>query len=67
MVSTFIQHELKLFWRSKNTGKNLAIRIIMGIMILYLMACFLLLGFILDKIIFCSICCRVSNCRNCLL
>ena len=51
MVSTFIQHELKLFWRSKNTGKNLAIRIIMVIMILYLMACFLLLGFILDKIL----------------
>jgi hypothetical protein len=49
MISTFLQHELKAFWRSRNTGKSLAIKIVMGLLILYLLLCALFVGFFLDK------------------
>ncbi len=49
MISTFIQHELKAFWRSKNTGKSIAIRVVMGIFIVYLFGNVLLIGSFLDK------------------
>ena len=48
MTSTFIQHELKAFWRSKNTGKSIAIRIVMGIFILYFLVNVLVVGFFMD-------------------
>ncbi len=51
MISTFISHELKAFWRSKNTGKSIAIRVVMGLLILYLLINVLLLGFFLDKLL----------------
>lgn len=51
MVTIFIQHELKAFWRSKNTGKNIAIRVVMGVFILYLLINVLVLGFFLDKLL----------------
>jgi hypothetical protein len=51
MVSIFIQHELKAFWRSKNTGKSIAIRIVMGLLILYLLVNILVLGFFLDHLL----------------
>jgi hypothetical protein len=51
MTTTFIRHELKAFWRSKNTGKSIAIRIVMSILILYLLLNVLVLGFFLDKVI----------------
>ena len=51
MTTTFIRHELKAFWRSKNTGKSIAIRIVMGILILYLLINVLVLGFFLDKLL----------------
>ncbi len=51
MTTTFIRHELKAFWRSKNTGKSIAIRIMMGILILYLLLNVLFLGFFLNKLI----------------
>jgi hypothetical protein len=51
MTSTFIQHELKAFWRSKNTGKSIAILIVMGILVLYLLINILFFGFFLDKIL----------------
>jgi hypothetical protein len=51
MTRTFIQHELKAFWRSKNTGKSIAIRVVMGFFIVYLLACVLLVAFFLDKIL----------------
>ncbi|MES2807438.1 MAG: DUF5687 family protein [Bacteroidota bacterium] len=51
MLSTFLKHEFKAFWRSKNVGKNLAVQIFMGLMILYLLACVAFAGFFLDKII----------------
>jgi hypothetical protein len=51
MVLTFIQHELKSFWRSKNTGKSIAVRIVMGILILYLLVNVLVVGFFMDKML----------------
>ena len=51
MTSTFIQHELKAFWRSKNTGKSIAIRIVMSLLILYLLINVLVLGFFLDQVL----------------
>ncbi|GAA3957030.1 DUF5687 family protein [Mucilaginibacter dorajii] len=49
MVLSFISHELKAFWRSKNTGKSIAIRVVMGILILYLFLNALVVGFLLGK------------------
>ncbi|MGN8068259.1 DUF5687 family protein [Mucilaginibacter sp. SG564] len=51
MISTFIRHELKAFWRSKNTGKSIAVRIVMIFLILYLFGCILLAGIGMDKIL----------------
>ena len=51
MVSTFFNHELKAFWRSKNTGKSIAIRVVMGILILYLFLNVLVVGIFLDKML----------------
>jgi hypothetical protein len=52
MITTFPQHELKSFWRSRNTGKNLAVKIVMGILILYLLLCALSLGFFMDRLLY---------------
>jgi hypothetical protein len=49
MISTFISHELKAFWRSKNTGKTIAIRVVMALLILYLLCCVLVIGILLDR------------------
>ena len=51
MISTFTRHELKAFWRSKNTGKSVAIRVVMGILILYLFLNVLVVGIFLDKML----------------
>jgi hypothetical protein len=51
MTPTFIQHELKAFWRSKNTSKSIGVRIVMGILILYLLLNVLVVAFFLDKIL----------------
>jgi hypothetical protein len=52
MISTFFNHELKSFWRSKNTGKSIAIKIVMGILIFILFLYVLALGLFLDKILY---------------
>jgi len=49
MTSTFIRHELKAFWRARNTGKSIAVHIVMGLLILYLLVCALSIGFFMDK------------------
>jgi hypothetical protein len=51
MTLTFIRHELKAFWRSKNTGKSIAIRVVMGLVVLYLFINLFFLGYFLDKIL----------------
>ncbi|HWZ02690.1 MAG TPA: DUF5687 family protein, partial [Mucilaginibacter sp.] len=48
MISTFLRHELKAFWRSKNTGKSIAVRVIMALLILYLFINVLVAGFFLN-------------------
>jgi hypothetical protein len=48
MISTFIRHELKAFWRSKNTGKSIGIRVVMALLILYLFASMFVLGLFLN-------------------
>jgi len=51
MILTFIRHELKAFWRSKNTGKSIAVRIVMGLLILYLFANLFVLGLFLNSLL----------------
>ena len=51
MISTFFSHELKSFWRSKNTGKSIAIKITMGILIFIMFLYVLALGIFLDMIL----------------
>ena len=51
MISTFFNHELKAFWRSKNTGKSIAVKVIMGILILFLLMYVVVLGVFLDLIL----------------
>jgi len=48
MTSTFIRHELKAFWRARNTGKSIAVHIVIGLLILYLLAIAFYLGFNID-------------------
>jgi hypothetical protein len=51
MVSTFFSHELKAFWRSKNTSKSVAVKVVMGILILIMFLYVLGLGLFLDLIL----------------
>jgi hypothetical protein len=51
MIKTFLQHELKAFWRARNTGKNIAVKIIMGVFILLLLAYVLAAGILLPRIL----------------
>jgi hypothetical protein len=51
MISTFFDHELKAFWRSKNTGKSIAIKVVMGILILILFLYVLVLGLFMDTLV----------------
>lgn len=51
MTLTFIRHELKAFWRSKNAGKSVAIRIVLGVLILCLLLNIMVIGFYLDQVL----------------
>ena len=51
MTATFVRHELKAFWRSKNTGKSIAVRVVMGLLILYLLLIVCAIGFTMDKML----------------
>jgi hypothetical protein len=51
MTSTFIRHELKAFWRSKSAGKSIAVRIVMGLILLYMFINMFILGLFLNKIL----------------
>ena len=51
MTTTFFRHELKAFWRSKNTGKSVAIRVVMSLLIVYLLINVLVLGFFMNEIL----------------
>lgn len=51
MTLTFLIHQSKAFWRSKNTGKSIAMRIVMGILILYLLLNVIVVAFVMDRIL----------------
>lgn len=51
MLNTFLSHQWKGFFRSRGKGTNIAVQIIMGLLILYLLICALAVGFFMDKII----------------
>ena len=51
MTLTLIQHQWKAFWRSKNSGKGITVRIVMAVIILYLFANLVLISFFLDKLL----------------
>ncbi len=48
MVKTFLSHQWKAFWRSKNKGGTIAANILMSFMVLYLLAIAFVLGFMLE-------------------
>ena len=51
MTLTFLIHQVKAFWRSKSLGKSIAMRVVMGLLILYLLVNILVAAFFLDKIL----------------
>ena len=51
MTLTFLSHQWIAFWRSQNKGKSIAIRIGMGVLILYLLINVLVVAFFMDKIL----------------
>lgn len=51
MLNTFLSHQWKGFFRARGKGTSIAVQIIMGLLILYLLVCALGLGFFMDKII----------------
>lgn len=48
MLSIFLSHQWKAFWRSKSKGGTIAANILMGFMILYLLLVAFFLGFMLE-------------------
>ena len=48
MTTTFIRHELKAFLRATNTGKSIAVNIILGLFLLYFLVCAFAVGFFMD-------------------
>lgn len=51
MIRIFFQHEIKSFLRTVGAGKSIAIKVVMGILILYLLLNVLALAFFMDKIL----------------
>jgi len=44
MILTLLSHQWKAFWRNRSAGKNLAVQIFIGFIVLYLLGCALLVG-----------------------
>ena len=51
MLLTFLNHQWTGFWRSRNKGSHIAVQVIMGLLVLYLLACSVFVGIAMDKII----------------
>jgi hypothetical protein len=51
MLSTFLSHQWTGFWRSRGKGSNIAVQIVMGLLILYLVLCAFAVGIFMDKMI----------------
>jgi hypothetical protein len=51
MLLTFLHHQWVSFWRSRGKGGSIAVQIVMGLLILYLLICAVLVGIFMGKII----------------
>jgi hypothetical protein len=51
MLKTFLTHQWTGFWRSSGKGSNIAVQIVMGLLVLYLIVCALGAGFFMHKLI----------------
>lgn len=51
MILTLLSHQWKSFWRRRGAGRNLALQLLFGFMILYLLGCALVLGFALKHLL----------------
>lgn len=51
MIYTLLTHQWKSFWRSRSSGRNIAVQIFLGFIVLYLAGSALVLGFSLDTIL----------------
>ena len=51
MIYTLLQHQWKSFWRSRSAGRNVAMQIFIGFIVLYLAATAIFVGFSLNKIL----------------
>jgi hypothetical protein len=52
MLNTFLSHQWKRFFRSRGKGTNIAVQIVMGLLVLYLLVCAFTVGFFMDKILY---------------
>jgi hypothetical protein len=51
VIYILLQHQWKSFWRSRSAGRNVAMQIFIGFIVLYLAATAIFIGFSLDKIL----------------
>jgi len=51
VIYTLLQHQWKSFWRSRSAGRNVAMQIFIGFIVLYLAAIAIFIGFSLNKIL----------------
>ena len=51
MLNTFLSHQWKGFFRARGKGTSIAVQIVLGLLILYLLLCALAAGIFMDKII----------------
>jgi len=51
MILTLLSHQWKSFWRSRNSGKNLAVQIFIGFVVLYIAGSALFLGIALPHLL----------------
>ena len=51
MLLTFLHHQWIGFWRSRGKGGSIAVQIVMGLLILYLLLCAIAIGFFMGQFI----------------
>jgi uncharacterized protein DUF5687 len=51
VIYTLLKHQWKSFWRSRSAGRNVAMQIFLGFIVLYLASVAIFVGFSLDKIL----------------
>jgi hypothetical protein len=51
MLNTFLGHQWKGFFRARGKGTSIAVQIIMGLLIVYLLGCALVFGIFMDNLI----------------